>query len=141
MNLLEKQRLTLKDSLMDLTEKRLIKDIDRRQFSEDVMNHRRKVNILDVNINKCKDLIKRLDSTSFGVLGKETLISVIKTTSSESLDKLINKGFTQKQKTYSDDEITDTYKDKYYDLKKQFDQLEDEYQELKDAVEKLIQNR
>lgn len=71
---LEKQRIGLKDVLMDLTEKRLIKDIDRRHFSEDVMNHRRKAKILDININKCKGIINRIVKTSFGILIKNNYL-------------------------------------------------------------------
>ena len=54
LKIVERERVTLKENLMDLTEKRLIKDIDRREFSEIVMEHRRKVNVLDINIKKCK---------------------------------------------------------------------------------------
>jgi hypothetical protein len=68
LRILEKERLSLKEALMDLTEKRLIKDIDRRKFSEIVMAHRQKVNVLDVNIMKSKQLINRLEETSFGML-------------------------------------------------------------------------
>lgn len=132
---LEKQRISLKDNLMDLTEKRLIKDIDRREFSEDVMEHRRKVNILDVNINKCKELIKRLDHTSFGILGKDNVVSDIKM--DDKLFEKPHKNLKEKDKILYD-EIEIPYKEKYYTLKEQFEQLEDEYHELKTAVEKLI---
>jgi hypothetical protein len=147
LKVLEKQRIALKDDLMDLTEKRLIKDIDRREFSEDVMNHRRKVNILDLNINKCKDLIKRLDKTSFGVLGKNELtkkMQITKNTKPPKLEKnlyerLLNQN---KEKTDIRPEIKasnyDEYKDKYFQLKNQYDQLEEEYQELKTAVDKIL---
>ena len=50
--------------------KRLIEDIDRRKFSEIVSKVRRKVNILDSNIEKCKKLLNRLDKTSFGKITK-----------------------------------------------------------------------
>ena len=50
-------------------------DIDRRQFSEVVMEHRKKVNILDLNIKKCKELIERLDHTSFGSLSKAIILN------------------------------------------------------------------
>ena len=142
LKVLEKQRLALKDNLMDLTEKRLIKDIDRKQFSEDVMEHRRKVNILDVNINKCKELIQRLDQTSFGVLGNNALV----------FDSDIKLEGTPYEKDYkdsknksiliSDNKIDDTikqsYEEKYYSLKEQFEQLEDDYQGLKAAVGKIF---
>ena len=68
--ILEKQRLALKDRLVALTEQRLMQDIDRKQFSESIMDQRRKAKIFDINIGKCKELLHRLDRTSFGVLGK-----------------------------------------------------------------------
>jgi len=133
LKMLEKQRIALKENLMDLTEKRLIKDIDRREFSEDVMNHRRKVNILDVNIGKCKDLIKRLDTTSFGVLGTNYLIY-------DKTPDFENKNYISEEKTIQTITATkdDIYKEKYYALKEQYEQLEDNYQELKSAVDKLV---
>jgi hypothetical protein len=142
LKVLEKQRLALKDNLMDLTEKRLIKDIDRKQFSEDVMEHRRKVNILDVNINKCKELIQRLGQTSFGVLGNNNLVfdSDIKLEGTPYEEDY--KDSKEKNILVSDNEIDDaikqSYKEKYYSLKEQFEQLEDDYQELKMAVEKVF---
>ena len=148
LGVLERQRIALKDDLMDLTEKRLIKDIDRREFSEDVMKHRRKVNVLDLNINKCKDLIKRLDNTSFGVLGKnnqvgeETPKKLSTPLERESVyyNRDIKSDFNPKEKL-SENNITkapDIYKDKYFTLKQQFEQLEEEYQELKSAVNKML---
>jgi len=133
---LEKQRLALKDSLIDLTEKRLIKDIDRKEFSEDVMKHRRKVNVLDVNINKCKELLKRLDSTSFGKLGTHIV--------SHTNVKDKNQYFRPTENTKSDNsfilanEIDTPYKQKYDDIKELYEKLTEDYNELKTAVEKLI---
>ena len=142
LKVLEKQRISLKDNLMDLTEKRLIKDIDRREFSEDVMEHRRKVNILDVNINKCRELIRRLDLTSFGILGKNNLVSDSDIVIKDNLYERGYKDFKEKNKLLYDHEIENgkgtSYKEKYYTLKEQFEQLEDDYQELKMAVEKLV---
>jgi hypothetical protein len=145
LKILEKQRVSLKDDLMDLTEKRLIKDIDRRKFSEDVMEHRRKVTVLDVNIGKCKDLIQRLDNTSFGVLGKNMLLSESPYTKIENnyYEKILEKNLREKaQETHEPIKekiiVQDEYKEKYLTLKAQFEQLEDDYQELKLAVEKLV---
>jgi hypothetical protein len=124
---------------MDLTEKRLIKDIDRRQFSEDVMQHRRKVNVLDLNISKCKSLIDRLDNTSFGVLGKGNLIHVTKDSKVERnlYEKILTK--QEMPKTTETPPIKDDiYKEKYISLKAQYEQLEEDYQELKMAVDKLF---
>jgi len=137
LKVLEKQRLALKDSLMDLTEKRLIKDVDRREFSEDVMEHRRKVNILDVNINKCRELLKRLDHTSFGIIGKFTMLSDIDI--GNNLYEKIR--WSGRDKITFDEKSGNTYKQKYYTLKEQFEQLEDEYHELKMAVEKLLNKK
>jgi hypothetical protein len=139
LKVLEKQRLALKDNLMDLTEKRLIKDIDRREFSEDVMEHRRKVNILDVNINKCKELLKRLDHTSFGILGKATMLSDINI--GEGIYEKIHEKLEEKNNIVFDERLEGPYKQKYYTLKDQFEQLEDEYQELKMAVERLLSKK
>jgi len=142
LNVLEKQRVSLKDDLMDLTEKRLIKDIDRREFSEDVQRHRRKVNILDLNINKCKDLIKRLDTTSFGVLGKNIFISDKQ--NPPKLEKnLYERVLNQKDKKLDlknniQTNTSDGYKDKYLELKNQYDQLQEEYHDLKIAVDKIL---
>lgn len=148
LNVLERQRVALKDDLMDLTEKRLIKDIDRRQFSEDVMRHRRKVNILDINITKCKDLIKRLDNTSFGALGKNTQFSEGKPKKVNTLlqkenifyNKSLNNEFKPRQLVYENKttDKPDIYRNKYFTLKQQFEQLEGEYEELKNAVDKML---
>jgi len=158
LKVLERQRLSLKDDLMDLTEKRLIRDIDRREFSQDVMEHRRKVNILDVNINKCKDLLKRLDITSFGMLGKDRIVLKPDMNNKENKQDNVHHYFEgkkqmlfsedlqipykhhdvkeKKQVTFDDMQIS--YKKEYYALKEQFDQLEEEYQELKSSVEKIF---
>ena len=139
LKVLEKQRLSLKNNLMDLTEKRLIKDIDRREFSENVMEHRRKVNILDVNINKCKELLKRLDHTSFGIIGKTTMLSDIDI--EENLYEKTHEKLEKKSNIVFDERSEGPYKQKYYTLKEQFEQLEDEYQGLKMAVERLLSKK
>jgi len=149
LNVLERQRLALKDDLMDLTEKRLIKDIDRREFSEDVMKHRRKVNVLDININKCKELIKRLDNTSFGLLSKEKATQKIETHKDKVglklentlYEKILETHPMQKEVKLEKNMVKEAdghYKDKYFSLKDQFEQLEIDYQELKIAVDKLL---
>jgi hypothetical protein len=146
LKVLEKQRLAMKENLMDLTEKRLIKDIDRREFSEDVMEHRRKVNILDLNIKKCKELLNRIENTSFGVLGDNNM-SLDKTDEKQKRNFIKNyenpynkelKDLVKPMKMQIPTEPQDSYKEKYFKLKTQFDQLEDNYQELKTAVDKLF---
>lgn len=127
LKVLERKREAIKEDLMDLTERRLIKDIDRREFAEDVMEHRRKVNILEVNISKCKNLLKRLDQTSFGVLGKNLLLS-----DNHDFKNIENNVFEKKQ------EEENPYKEKYLNLREKFESLETQYDELKNSVEKLI---
>ncbi len=141
LKILQKQRISLKDDLMDLTEKRLIKDIDRKEFSEDVTNHRRKVNILDLNIKKCKDLIKRLDNTSFGVLGKNNLF--LKTQKEHNIENnLYDKIYNEPIKSKKTSEFTNTknkeFKNKYFELKDKYDELNQDYRELKLAVDELM---
>jgi hypothetical protein len=141
LRLLEKQRLATKNDLMDLTERRLIKDIDRREFSEEILRHRRKVNILDININKCKDLLKRLESTSFGVLGKLNIKQDFNSRQDEQFENKLNNDMIDEIKTIDHnitEEKTDSYKEKYYALKEEYSQLEDDFQELKLAVDKLF---
>jgi len=135
LTILEKERIKLKESLMDLTEKRLIKDIDRRKFSDVVMQHRRKVNILDVNISKCKELIERLETTSFGILSKNLLSRIEK--ENESLNREdVSK--PQESPVIIEKQIDTPYKDKFVRLQERYKELEEEHNELKVAVEKLI---
>lgn len=141
LKVLQKERISLKDELMDLTEKRLIKDIDRKEFSEDVINHRKKVNILDLNINKCKDLIKRLDNTSFGVLGKDNLIhkKVVSNNIENNLSEKINDNYFEKKINSHANQNDDEFKYKYHRLKDKYEELEQDYRELKIAVNELME--
>jgi len=134
--ILEKKRHALKDSLMDLTEKRLIKDIDRREFSEDVLLHRRKVNVLDVNIKKCKELLNRLNDTSFGKLGNN-IIDELEFKSKSSIIPSSNE-FKEVDNLIRTEDVENPYKQKYINMKARFEHLEEDYNELKSAVEKLI---
>jgi hypothetical protein len=141
LRLLEKQRLATKNDLMDLTERRLIKDIDRREFSEEILRHRRKVNILDINIKKCKDLIKRLDNTSFGVLGKINFSNDFDRKKEEQIEKNLHSDILNEPKTIDRQNLEgkmNSYKNKYFEMKEQYTQLEDDFQELKMAVDKLL---
>jgi hypothetical protein len=135
LKVLEKERLSLKETLMDLTEKRLIKDIDRRQFSEDVMGHRRKVNILDINIKKCKDLLERLEHTSFGMLSK-TMTSIDE--NSKEMDQRQQIPLPSSESVFQDHNKNDLYIEKYLELKQRYEKLLETHNELKIAVEKLL---
>ncbi len=165
---LEKERLKLKEDLMDLTEKRLIKDIDRRKFSEIVLDHRRKVNVIDVNIKKCKELLDRLEHTSFGMLGKTIRTRIENKQKIESRtdyrerlqpeEMCVSEGDAYKEKYEKLKVLYDTleeefknlreslqpelghgFEHKYYELKNSYDELLAQYDELKLAVEKLLQ--
>jgi len=135
LKILERERLTLKEDLMDLTEKRLIKDIDRRKFSEVVMQHRRKVTVLDVNIKKCKELLKRLEQTSFGILSS---------TISLKIEKKSHKHHNKFESTVKNDIITFDDNEKsninYIDFKTEYDELQEENNSLKSALETKIEN-
>ena len=135
LNILEKERLSLKETLMDLTEKRLIKDIDRRQFSEIVMDHRRKVNIVDMNIKKCKELLDRLQRTSFGLLSTSIASTIEK---EEHREQHHTTESSKKENISSEFTKEDSYKGKYFELKGQYEKLQEGYNELKIAVEKLL---
>lgn len=123
LRILEKERLSLKESIMDLTEKRLIKDIDRREFSDIVMEHRRKVNVLDNNMKKCNDLLGRLQKTSFGMLSLA-----------------LRPGTTEPPQSAHDPLGDQSYQEKYYQLRQQYTKLQEGYEELKTAVERLLTN-
>ena len=66
--LFKERRIDLSDKAQRLVSKRLIEDVDRTQFSEHVQELRQKVHLLDLNIQKCDDLLQRLKSTSIGVI-------------------------------------------------------------------------
>ena len=135
LKILERERITLKEDLMDLTEKRLIKDIDRRKFSEVVMQHRRKVNVLDVNIKKCKELIERLEQTSFGILSRNIISKVEKKDWKDRKNREL-----QEEDKIVIDEVENSYKDKYHDIKERYDELQGEYNNLKEALENKIED-
>ena len=135
LKILEKERLSLKETLMDLTEKRLIKDIDRRQFSDIVMDHRRKVNIVDVNIKKCKELLDRLQCTSFGLLSTSIAFTIEKEEHREQHHTIES---PRKENISSEFTKEDPYKGKYFELKGHYEKLQEGYNELKIAVEKLL---
>jgi len=65
-NFLENRRNNLNDELIKFVKERLIEDIDRKTFSEKVTNLRNQVKILDVNIDKARNLLKRLQKSPFG---------------------------------------------------------------------------
>ena len=169
LKILQKERITLKDDLMDLTEKRLIKDIDRRKFSEIVMKHRTKVNVLDVNIKKCKDLMERLEKTSFGIIsttfvskdgnkGNKTFKnrdfladgSTQLMKGEENSYKIHQKNgqglYTEVQEDYAEvgypteNKTNYTFEDKYNNMKADYIDLQEEYNNLVEALENNLED-
>jgi len=62
---LEWKRRSVRERLMELSEQRLLQDIDRRAFAEGVMEARRRARILDYNMERCSDLLVRFDALPF----------------------------------------------------------------------------
>ena len=131
--ILEKKRHELKDSLLDLTEEKLIKQDNKKEFSEDFITNRRKVKILNVNIKKCRDLIDRINNTSFGKLGESLTFRPGQNPKSTDKNSLNETG-----DNITIDEIKNPFKQKYINMKVRFEQLEEDYNDLKSTVEKLI---
>ena len=65
---LKERRENLTEKANRFVSKRLIEDVDRRQFADDVQELRRKVHLIDLNIQKCETLLQRLKNTSFGIV-------------------------------------------------------------------------
>ncbi len=121
---LEKERKGLKEALLDLTEQRLINDIDRRTFSGLVLEHRRKAAVIDFNIKKCTDLLDRLGKTSVGML---------------SCALLATERSRQEPNAASETSVDDgSYKERYEELQGRYARLQEGYDDLKAAVEKLL---
>ncbi|MEM0492481.1 MAG: hypothetical protein QXS02_00765 [Candidatus Thermoplasmatota archaeon] len=67
----EEQKERLNNEILDIIKKRVADGISRHEFSEEIMDKRRRIKILDLLITRCMDLIKRLDNTIIGRLGLE----------------------------------------------------------------------
>ena len=62
---LEGKRIDVRKNLMILSEKRLLGEIDRREFAQNVTAARRNAHILDINIRRCRELIIRMENIPF----------------------------------------------------------------------------
>ncbi len=62
---LERKRQDVREQLMALSEQRLLRDISRRAFAEAVTEARRRARILDINIERCNDLLVRFSDLPF----------------------------------------------------------------------------
>jgi len=98
------------------------------------MEHRRKVNVVDINIKKCKDLLDRLHHTSFGLLSTNIAATVEKEEHQRATHPLED----WKNTTPRENVREDPFKGKYFELKNRYEKLQEGYNELKIAVEKLL---
>ncbi|KAA0003975.1 MAG: PAS domain S-box protein [Thermoplasmata archaeon] len=62
---IEMERLEVRRHLMSVSEKRLLNEIGRREFAKEVLEGRRKSKILEINMQRCKELLIRFDSIPF----------------------------------------------------------------------------
>ncbi len=62
---LQRKRRDVRERLMELSEQRLLQDISRRTFAEAVTRARRRARILDYSMERCSDLLARLDAIPF----------------------------------------------------------------------------
>ncbi|RLF60757.1 MAG: hypothetical protein DRN37_02175 [Thermoplasmata archaeon] len=65
MNDLEVRVIKLRKELVDLSGKRLLKEMGRREFAEHVIEARREMNITEVSIARCRELLMRINSIPF----------------------------------------------------------------------------
>jgi hypothetical protein len=66
--LLEERRRSLSEKANALMVKRVMEEITRNTFAESVQVLRRKIRLLDMNIQQCTKLLQRLNYTSVGVI-------------------------------------------------------------------------
>jgi hypothetical protein len=104
--------------------------MERRQFSEEVMNLRRKVKIIDLNIQKCQGLVERLDQTSLGILTKN--LPFLQDTVSAKKTSAPPQGRQNRVVSDQSDEIQTSFTTVLVDL------LEEKI--MKDLEKKLVKN-
>ncbi|MEA2054096.1 MAG: histidine kinase dimerization/phospho-acceptor domain-containing protein [Candidatus Thermoplasmatota archaeon] len=91
LNDLEEKRIDVRKELMLISEKRLLDEIGRREFTQAVIGARRNAHILDLNIKRCRELLIRLESIPF--IPKHISIPYMATQKSEEimpLEELVN---------------------------------------------------
>ncbi|MBU1941164.1 MAG: hypothetical protein KKC68_05265 [Candidatus Thermoplasmatota archaeon] len=118
-NLLLKERTIVKHHIMDHIEERLIKNIDRKNFTDKIQHLREKATLLDIQITRCTELLNRLSSTSLGHYLEQT---------------------TTLQDTKPSDPPRDDMLKKYTKLEHDYHQLLEQHTQLKKSIEKLIDN-
>ena len=65
LNDLELKMVTLRKEMVDLSGKRLLKEIGRKEFAEKIVEARREMNIVEIGIKRCKELLIRIDAIPF----------------------------------------------------------------------------
>ncbi|MCD6513222.1 MAG: PAS domain S-box protein [Thermoplasmata archaeon] len=65
LNDLELKRVNLRKEMVDLSGKRLLKEIGRKEFSEKIIEARREMNIVEIGIKRCRELLLRIDAIPF----------------------------------------------------------------------------
>lgn len=73
LNDLELERIKVRKNLTRLTEKRLLKEIGRRDFAREVLEARKKIRIIEANIKRCKELNLQLARLPFVAKYRETI--------------------------------------------------------------------
>ena len=65
LNDLELKTIKLRKELVDLSGKRLLKEIGRKEFSEKIIEARREMKIVEISKKRCKELLMRIDAIPF----------------------------------------------------------------------------
>jgi hypothetical protein len=138
LNVLEQRRTLLKKAFTDITEKRLIGELDRTGFSEEIQQYKQRLHIIANHVRKCKQLVERLDQTIFSSLAGNTMITdqASETEKRYPQQEFVNRSAHEKIRYQAKEDML--FKQKYEALKTHYDQLSHEHQELKMAVEKLM---
>ena len=138
LDVLEQRRASLKKILTDITEKRLMGELDRIEFSEEIRQHKRRIHIVAAHLRKGKQLVERLDQTIFSTLARSTMTDGEPPNTEKEPGQQEDCDCFPTENMSSQAEVDAAYKEKYEQLKLHYDQLNHEHQELKMAVEKLM---
>jgi len=65
--------VSIRKNMTRVSEKRLLKQISRRDFAQEIIEARRQARIFEINIKRCRTLIQRLDSLPFITKYREIL--------------------------------------------------------------------
>ncbi len=79
-NDLETRMVKLRREMVELSGKRLMKEIGRKEFAERIIEARREMNITEVSIRRCRELLMRIDSIPFlpHYLPRDEIVSIKK---------------------------------------------------------------